>query len=94
MAELEVGPGGRVRLVPGRTRCRGCGAPIVWRRTEAGKWQPVNPDGVAHFATCPEAEGFRRLVRRRRVAAAARGVAGLPPLSGVDAQEGGGCWSG
>jgi hypothetical protein len=69
MRVLEVGAGGRVRLVPGRTVCAGCGAPIVWRRTKAGRFQPVNPDGVAHFATCPDAEAFRRLSRRRAVGA-------------------------
>jgi hypothetical protein len=52
------------RVVPALTQCRGCGAPIVWRRTEAGRFQPVNPDGVAHFATCPDAAAFRRLSRR------------------------------
>lgn len=67
---MEVGPGGRVRLVPGLVRCAGCGEPIVWRRTERGRWEPVNPDGVSHFVTCPEAAAFRRLSRRRAVGAA------------------------
>jgi len=72
MRALEVGAGGRVRLVPGPVRCAGCAAPIVWRRTEAGRFQPVNPDGTVHFWTCPDAAAFRRLARRRAVAAAGR----------------------
>lgn len=41
------------------SRCRGCGAPISWDRTEAGKWIPMNPDGTTHFATCPKSSEFR-----------------------------------
>jgi hypothetical protein len=41
-------------------RCRGCGAPIAWARTPAGRSAPLDRDGVSHFATCPEAERFRR----------------------------------
>jgi len=61
------------RLVPPLTRCRGCQAPIVWRRTEAGRWMPCNPDGTPHWATCPKAEAFRRLRRRRDFTRAAPG---------------------
>ena len=42
------------------TECRGCNALIYWIRTEKGKAMPVNPDGVSHFATCPDAKEFRR----------------------------------
>lgn len=35
------------------SRCRDCGAPIIWRRTPNGKLQPINVDGgEVHFATC------------------------------------------
>jgi len=34
------------------TACRECGAPIEFQLTQAGKWQPLNPDGSVHFATC------------------------------------------
>lgn len=42
------------------TECRGCKALIYWIQTAAGKAMPVNPDGVSHFATCPNAPEFRR----------------------------------
>jgi hypothetical protein len=42
------------------TECRGCRALIYWIKTAAGKAMPVNPDGVSHFATCPDAKEFRR----------------------------------
>lgn len=63
----------RASAVPQR-RCRGCGAPIVWIQTKAGKRMPVNvepyttvvTDGgevvrgrTSHFSTCPMADLFR-----------------------------------
>ena len=62
------------------TRCRSCGAPIIWMVTEQGKKIPVDPDDVdeidleyeegtpifdpsthiSHFATCPDANKWRR----------------------------------
>lgn len=55
--------------------CRGCKAPIVWRRLN-GRWHPCDPakvtivideDGgrvvsghVSHYATCPNAADFRK----------------------------------
>lgn len=55
------------------TTCRGCGAPIVWIKTKAGRPNPCDPNIVAvvtdegevvrgrisHFATCPKAGEFR-----------------------------------
>jgi hypothetical protein len=41
-------------------RCQGCGQPIAWARTPAGRSAPLDRDGVSHFATCPEADRFRR----------------------------------
>lgn len=41
-------------------RCHGCGAVIEWWMTVAGKRSPHDPDGVSHFATCPERARFRR----------------------------------
>jgi len=41
-------------------KCRSCGAPIEWVKTDAGKWMPVDPDGTSHFATCPDAEKWRK----------------------------------
>lgn len=56
--------------------CRGkdCGAKLIWLRTFRGGWIPVNADESvleldqyfdhqrhkAHFATCPNAEDFRK----------------------------------
>lgn len=41
------------------TKCRGCKALIYWIKPKE-KAIPVNPDGVSHFATCPNAAEFRR----------------------------------
>lgn len=59
---------------PGIVSCRGCGDPILWYTTTAGKKMPVNADATVieregasyvrsdetHWATCPEAGKFRR----------------------------------
>lgn len=36
--------------------CSSCGADIYWIITAAGKKMPVDPDGVSHFATCPQSK--------------------------------------
>jgi len=77
---LVVGVGGRVRVVPGRTECAGCGGPIVWRLTKLRRYQPMNPDGTSHFSTCPKAEAFRRVERRRSVAMLAGRLGGQERL--------------
>lgn len=41
--------------------CRGCAASIAWARTPAGRSAPLNRDGTSHFATCPNADAFRRI---------------------------------
>lgn len=46
-------------VVPRMSTCRSCNAPIRWRRTEAGKPTPDNPDGTPHWATCPDAQRWR-----------------------------------
>ena len=52
-------PDSGVILLP--STCRACDAPITFRRTAAGRWQPMDPDNVTpHFATCSEAERFRK----------------------------------
>lgn len=40
--------------------CRSCGATVYWRVTSAGKRAPYNPDGISHFATCPQAQTWRK----------------------------------
>lgn len=41
-------------------KCRGCAQTVFWVMTEAGKKMPVDADGQSHFATCPQAQKFRR----------------------------------
>lgn len=56
--------------------CRGCQAPIYWAKNSKGKMHPFDCDvpggtrpgngltdhgrGVTHFATCPNADRFRK----------------------------------
>lgn len=40
--------------------CRSCAAPVMWATTRSGAKNPINPDGVSHFATCPQASSWRR----------------------------------
>jgi hypothetical protein len=57
----------------GKGACRSCKAPIVWFKTSAGKNIPIDaatvlptdvnlelPRHVSHFATCKDANKFRR----------------------------------
>lgn len=46
--------------------CRSCGETIYFipRPREPEKKHPVNVDGVSHFATCPEAEAYRKRKQR------------------------------
>jgi hypothetical protein len=54
-------------------RCSSCNAKIIWFKTEAGRWTPVDADTVeardeeldterhtSHFATCPNADQHRK----------------------------------
>ena len=41
-------------------KCRGCGGAIAWALTPSGRSAPLDRDGGSHFATCPDAERFRR----------------------------------
>jgi hypothetical protein len=55
-------------------KCSSCGEYIVWVKTEAEKWMPVDADSfdegdellydkekhISHFATCPNADSHRR----------------------------------
>lgn len=40
--------------------CRSCGAPVLWVMTKGGKRAPLDRDGHSHFATCPQADQWRR----------------------------------
>jgi hypothetical protein len=47
--------------IHGTGRCRSCGAPIAWAKYSVdGKAAPFNPDGTSHFATCPQADQWRK----------------------------------
>lgn len=63
------------RVHPLSTRCSSCGASIVWFRTKTGKRMPVEESStlptdaehqldlkrhVSHFATCTDAEKWRK----------------------------------
>ena len=45
------------------TKCRGCGDPIFWVTHRNGINTPYNPDGVNHFATCPNAKQFNKTTK-------------------------------
>lgn len=40
-------------------KCSGCNATIYWMHSKNGKSIPFDPEGHAHFTTCPNAEQFR-----------------------------------
>jgi hypothetical protein len=40
--------------------CRSCGEPIIFLKTTAGKWMPVNMALQSHFSDCPAADRFRK----------------------------------
>ena len=40
--------------------CRSCGAEVLWCLTAARRKAPINADGTSHFATCPQADSWRR----------------------------------
>lgn len=60
--------GGREWQVPegyapaGMARCSGpyCHDPVLWVITPGGRRMPLDPDGNAHWATCPDASRFRK----------------------------------
>lgn len=43
-----------------KSYCKGCGAEIIWVKTQTGKLTPNNLDGTTHWATCPDAKKFKR----------------------------------
>lgn len=43
------------------TRECSCGARVAWLKTrKTGSLAPVNPDGISHFGTCPDAPSWRK----------------------------------
>lgn len=63
---VQIGKTTLLCTVDNDSLCRGCGAPILWVLTPAGRKMPVDPpdeDGtptVSHFSTCPDASRFRK----------------------------------
>ena len=41
-------------------QCRGCAAQVLWVTHRGGAKTPYDPDGMPHFATCPEAKRFKK----------------------------------
>lgn len=57
---IEVQQASQASLQP--SKCRSCGAPIVWGKTPAGKVCPFDwESGVSHFQTCPDANKWGKL---------------------------------
>ena len=42
------------------TACKSCGAPIRWQQTKGGKPTPIDESGEPHWASCPQAELWRK----------------------------------
>ncbi len=38
--------------------CKSCGMQLHWVKTSAGKWMPVEYDGMPHWGFCDEPERF------------------------------------
>ena len=51
---------------PGKCSGPHCGAPILWVRYANGTPAPFNHNGESHFATCPDADRFKRAKRTDR----------------------------
>jgi len=42
------------------SHCRSCGAHVIWLVSRNGKASPFNHDGINHFATCAQADRWRK----------------------------------
>lgn len=48
-------------IPPEPATCRSCGAAIRWVvALVSRKRSPIDPDGTSHFATCPDADRWRK----------------------------------
>jgi hypothetical protein len=48
-------------LFEGRGECRSCAASVGWASNKStGRRAPFDPDGTSHFATCPQADRWRK----------------------------------
>lgn len=50
-------------MLIGLGRCRSCDQAIAWCLTSHDKRAPIDRDGTNHFATCPDADAWRRFHR-------------------------------
>lgn len=50
----------RGRTMSDQEKCRSCGALVTWALQKSGKYMPIDPDGTSHFATCPQANQWRK----------------------------------
>lgn len=66
---FEIPAGWRLEPEPHVSACRSCRAPVMWATNEqSGKRMPFDPASdrltppisVSHFATCPDAQKWRR----------------------------------
>ena len=66
-------------------KCRSCGSDIFWGYNEKSqKRMPTNPDGVSHFATCPQAEQWRSRAQHKAETAHLRDAKMPNELSAID----------
>lgn len=42
------------------SKCRSCGAIVLWGKTRLEKRCPYNEDGTSHFTTCPAARQWTK----------------------------------
>jgi len=70
--QFDTGDGGKPWSIPlgwradNQSKCRSCGAEIMWCITPGEKRAPLNRDGTSHFATCPQAADWRQGGSRRK----------------------------
>lgn len=50
----------------GRCRGAGCGRPIYFVKTAAGKSMPVDANGAPHWVTCPNSREFKARAQAER----------------------------
>lgn len=52
-----------LKVIGSKSKCKGCYADIYWVKTPGGKNMPVDIDGTPHWASCPQAEDFKKRQR-------------------------------
>lgn len=67
--------------------CRSCRAEVMWCDTKSHKRSPINRDGASHFATCPQAESWRRPTGKAAVTGHETPDASVEPVSRLPRQR-------